>query len=168
MKRIKCVICLVLCSALIFGCEQKAEPTQTPSAVTATKEPQFETITVFSIDTANMQLVPNRVKKNEENDSPEYICDLVLDNLDDDSIKISEVKLTKTKSDDDTAVVIFNAGGKPLKDCDEDMEYLILDCFANTILDNVSGGHNVVFRSTAGAYKSENIEFGENEAYASK
>ena len=168
MKKRSLVLCLILCSLFVFGCDQKNAPTQSPSTATATKEPKFETITIFTIDTANMQITPNRVKKNEDNDSLSYICDLVEDNLDDDSIHVAEAFTETDKKSDDTAVIVFDKGGKPLKDCTEEMEYLILDCFANSILDNVTGCHKVVFRSSDGAYKSENVEFGKDEAYASK
>ncbi|MCR4604668.1 MAG: hypothetical protein K5639_01575 [Eubacterium sp.] len=168
MKKLKSFVCLILCAALLFGCGEKTDPSSSPSAPSATVEPTFETITIFTIDTGNMQIVPSQVKKEDGNDSLVYICDLVEDNLDDDEIHVTGATLEKTKVADDTAVIVFDAEGKPLKNCVEDMETLILDCFANSILDNVEGVHYVVFRSSEGAYKSESLKLGENEAYASK
>ena len=44
---------------------------------------------------------------------------------------------------------------------------MILECFANSLLDNVDACSKVVFRKGGKAYKSENMELGLNEVYAS-
>ena len=168
MRRLVCLLGTVLLAVMLTACSgEPSASTQAPKATESPEPiatPQMETITIFTIDTSSMSLLPTQVKKKSDDDSPSYITDLVLENLEDDSIGVSEVS-----QEDDKAIIVFKADTKPIKGCDAELEPLILDCFANSILDNVEGVHSVVFRSDIGAYKSANgLEFGEDEEYASK
>ena len=162
-----CLLAVCLCTACGDGesdPQTSAEVSTTePEKATATPAPAFETITVFTIDPSSMSLKASRVKKKEDDDSLEYLAQLVLDNLEDDEIRLSGVE-----QEGDQAVIIFDSTGKPVKGCDEEMESLILECFANSILDNAEGVHGVIFRTDKGAYESENLSMEEDEVYASR
>ncbi|MBO6109201.1 MAG: hypothetical protein J6P16_07360 [Eubacterium sp.] len=169
VKKALRAVCICLIAVIMISCgsgdtteELREEPTE--SAVqTPLPTPRIETITVFTIDPATMSILPSRVRKNEDDDSLSYITELVLNNLEDDQIKVSGVSQEK-----DSAIIVFDSTAKPVTGCDAEMETLILDCFANSILDNVEGCHSVIFRTDKGAYSSENLEMGEDEIYASR
>ena len=166
--RLRIGIILVLMLALT-ACGEEAAPSATPSASSVTASstplptPDMETITVFTIDPTNMTVLPSRVKKDKDDDSLMYITELVLNNLEDDSILISDVI-----QEEDKAIIVFDSSGKPVKGCDPVMEGLILECFANSLLDNVDGLHGVIFRTDKGAYKSDNLKMKKDEVYASR
>ena len=166
-KKILKIICIFALAAFVTACDGEAVPEDT-SAPTATAEapsptPVMETITIFTFDPNTMTISPSQVKKNKDDDSLMYITELVLNSLEDDEIQISEVQ-----QEDDKAIIVFDSSSKPLKDCDAEMEGLILECFANSILENVDGCHGVIFRTEKGAYKSKNFSMGEDEVYASR
>ena len=160
------VVCLLGMVFILAACESENEGpavkmTPTPEE-TPLPTPELETITVFTIDSANMTAVPSRVKKNQADDSVEYIVQLVSDNLEDSEIRVSEAFM-----EGENAVIVFDQKSKPLKNCPADMEALILDCFSTSVLDNVDGCRGVIFRSDKGKYASDNLTLGEDEIYAS-
>ncbi len=166
MKRLKAVVCLFSLIFVLTACESETEGpavdmTPTPED-TPLPTPELETITVFTIDSANMTTIPSRVKKNPGNDSVEYIVQLVADNLED-----SDIRISKAYMEGDNAIIVFNPKGKPLVNCPADMETLILDCFSTSVLDNVDGCQGVIFRSEKGKYSSDNLTLEEDEVYAS-
>ena len=174
MKKLTGLLCIVLLSFALTACgSEDDEDTNTPepsSNITTEDEtsepipsPNMETITVFTIDPANMAIMPSQVKKNEADDSVEYITKLVRENLEDDEIRVSSATQKGER-----AIIAFDSKSKPVKGCDEEMEDLILECFANSILDNVDGIHEVSFCTDKGPYISENKEMEADEIYASR
>ena len=155
---------VVLCLSLLCACGTSDDAANDPSTdtPTPTKAVDINTVTIFTIDPSSMQILPYQVKTDESEATIESICDLVVKNLDEDDVRVDSAFC-----EDEDGIVVFDHSAKPIKGCDDEMEALILDCFANSILDNVSGCHNVIFRSDEGAYVSENSEFGEDEIYAS-
>ncbi len=169
MKKLTGLLCIMLLSVALTACgsDDVSPESTSKQTIEDTSEPipspKMETITVFTIDPANMAIIPSQVKKNEDDDSVEYITNLVLENLEDGEIKISEVT-----QKDDCAVIAFDSKSKPVKGCSEEMEDLILECFANSILDNVEGVHAVSFCTDKGPYISDNKEMAADEIYASR
>ncbi len=155
-------ICISLCLALL-GCQKvtnKSAPVATSAAV-ATRSP-METITIYSINSDTMSLIPVSVRKISNKNSLEYICSLVVENMDE-----QDVLVTGCQKDGKNAIVSFADEKQPIKECSAQMEQLILDAFANSILDNVNDCTGVIFRCDGDAYKSENLSFERNEMYAS-
>ena len=174
MKRLTGLLCIVLLLFALTACGSDEDTVDVPESTESTQttedktsepilSPNMETITVFTIDPINMAIMPSQVKKNEADDSVEYITKLVQDNLEDDEIRVASAVQEK-----DRAVIAFDSGSKPVKGCDEEMEDLILECFANSILDNVEGIHEVSFCTDKGPYISENKEMEADEIYASR
>ena len=162
------IISILILTAFVTACGEEGEPvvatpTVMPTETVASAAPVMETITVFTFDPNSMTIMPSQVRKNKDDDSLMYITELVLNNLEDDDIQISEVQ-----QEDDKAIIVFDSSSKPVKNCTAEVESLILECFANSILDNVDGCHGVIFRTNKGAYKSKNIKMGEDEVYASR
>lgn len=161
----KKVISIVLFTVLLimgmFGCDGEEEH-PLPSAVPTPKN-NMETLTIYSINSDNATLIPVPVKKSTEKLSEKYIAALVLENLNEEEIIVDSVKQKGKK-----VILSFSSKGKPIQKCSEKMENLILECFANSLLDNVKGCSEVIFRCDGKAYKSKNQSFGLNEVYASE
>ena len=66
-----------------------------------------------------------------------------------------------------TVVVSFDSKAKPVKRCSKQMETLILNCFASSLLDNVKDCKKIIYRCKNKRYKSSHRSFGFNEVYAS-
>ena len=64
-------------------------------------------------------------------------------------------------------VVSFDSKAKPVKRCSKQMETLILNCFASSLLDNVKDCKKIIYRCKNKRYKSSHRSFGFNEVYAS-
>ena len=173
MKKLSGLLCIVLLLFALTACGSDEDVNNTPEPASNAKteqessepipSPNMETITVFTIDPVNMAIMPSQVKKNEDDDSVEYITKLVQENLED-----SDIKVSSATQDGDKAFIAFDSESKPVKGCDEEMEDLILECFANSILDNVDGIHEVGFCTDKGPYISENKEMEADEIYASR
>lgn len=154
-------ICFAVILALA-GCGEKARQNPAASAI-PTKRSTMETITIYSINSDTMSLIPLSVKKVSENNSLDYICSLVLQNLDEDDIEVTECIQEGNK-----VIISFSSAGKPVRDCSDKMEDLILESFSNSFLDNVDGCEKIIFRCDGTAYKSKQYSFGMNEVYASE
>lgn len=152
---------LVVGLLLLIGCEQ--EPVTPKKSPFPTKKSTMETLTIYSIDSDSMSLVPIVVKKQKKICSAEYITYLVTQNLEDDEIQIDHVEQQK-----ETVIVSFSSKGKPITGCSKKMENLILNCFASSLLDNVPDCEKIIYRCEDKAYKSKHLTFKRNEIYASE
>lgn len=151
---------LVVGLLLLTGCGgEQSIPSASPLP---TQKSTMETLTIYSVDSDSMSLIPVVIKKQKKVYTAEYITYLVTQNLEDEDIKIDHVKQQK-----DTVIVSFLSDAKPVKGCSKKMETLILNCFASSLLDNVKGCEKIVYRCGDKAYKSENRTFLRNQIYAS-
>lgn len=76
------------------------------------------------------------------------------------------IGISNVKQDDKGSVFVsFQKETAPVAGVEEDMEYLILDSFSQSILDNVEDCKAVIFQVEGNAYQSKHISFKENEAY---
>lgn len=166
MKRMKPAFSFLLLFVLfaLFGCTEKKEVVKDPAAVSVpTQGSKIETVSIYSINSDSMTLIPVSVKKGNQKPSPSYVARLVLENLNEDDIELTDVTQKDTK-----VIVSFGSEGKPVKGCGAKMETLILEAFANSLLDNVENCEKVIFRCDGKEYKSSQYSFGKNEVYASE
>lgn len=122
----------------------------------------MEIVTIYSVDPDLLTLIPVSVKK-EKDISAEYIVSLLIANLHEYDIKTP--LLTKKGK---KMYISFSSGGAPAEKCNKKVERLILECFSNSILDNVDSVHDIVFQMDGKAYESRNFSFGKNEIYSSR
>lgn len=164
MKQIKKVFIWagILAGAMfMIGCEggeENASPSPLP-----TQKSMMKTLSIYTIDSDTMSLVPVTVEKRENTITPAYITSLVEGNLEDDAIRVYSAE-----QENERIILSFYADGKPFVNCSRKMENLILDCFANSLLDNLDNCSEIVFRCEDRAYKSEHYSFKKNEVYASE
>lgn len=161
LKRIRTLFTLAVFIFLFTGCGPTEETP--PAAGMPTPKNHMETITVYSVNPDSLTLVPVSVKKGKEAISEKYIVSLVLNNLMEYQIEPPVLKKRGNK-----LYVSFSSSGEPVKNCNEKLEKLILECFANSLLDNIESCHDIIFQVNGNAYKSDNLEFGRDEVYTSR
>lgn len=130
--------------------------------VTGSSVNAVRTVSLYTIDGIEEQLVPLKVPIGSSRITPELIVDKVIENLDE-RIVVTEIEVEKKR-----IYVTFSNEYAPIRKCSQEFETLILDCISNSLLDNIPYVEEVVFRSETGAYHSDNYEFGEDEVYSSR
>lgn len=165
-RRYTILLAVMLAFCILTGCE-KAEKKVPETVVTGSVVQTYtekNMITIYSINSDNMTLIPVSVKKEDQTTyTVADICNLVIDNLEEDDIILTSCRLKSN-----TAYISFSSKGKPIKNCSKKMEKLILEAISNSVLDNIDSCENVVFRCDEKAYQSENRSFEKNEVYASE
>ena len=151
MKKFRTVFTFLIVAVVfvLSGCmeEGKAWTDTDPSAMPVpTKASSIETVSIYSVNSDNMTLIPVSVRKEMQDPTPDYVADLVMENLNEED----------------------SSKGKPVKGCGSKMETLILEAFANSLLDNVEDCEKVIFRCDGKEYKSSQYSFGKNEVFASE
>ena len=158
--KFKIMAILMVGLLLLNGCGKASEiPAKT---ALSTPKSTMKTLTIYSIDSDTMSLIPVVVKKEEKTLTAEYITYLVTQNLEDEDVRVDHVEQQKN-----TVVVSFDSKAKPVKLCSKQMETLILNCFASSLLDNVKDCKKIIYRCKNKRYKSSHRSFGFNEVYAS-
>ena len=127
---------------LLNGCGKASEiPAKT---ALSTPKSTMKTLTIYSIDSDTMSLIPVVVKKEEKTLTAEYITYLVTQNLEDEDVRVDHVEQQKN-----VVVVSFDSKAKPVKRCSKQMETLILNCFASSLLDNVKDCKKIIYRCSS-------------------
>ena len=147
--KFKIMAILMVGLLLLNGCGEASEiPAKT---ALSTPKSTMKTLTI-----------PVVVKKEEKTLTAEYITYLVTQNLEDEDVRVVHVEQQKN-----VVVVSFDSKAKPVKRCSKQMETLILNCFASSLLDNVKDCKKIIYRCKNKRYKSSHRSFGFNEVYAS-
>lgn len=95
-----------------------------------------------------------------------FVVEKVVEEFSNHALKIG---IDKVDEDDKGNVVVsFKKNTAPEYGVGEDVEYLILDCISQSILDDVDSSKAVIFQIEGDAYKSSHISFKLNEAYSWK
>ena len=164
-------LCLSSCSMIPFEDTSDMDLTQeeidsvqdtTPAAIATPKKRNIKTISIYTVDTVNEELMPISVPLYDNEVTPAFVTDEVINNLED-TIKVTELTVERRQ-----IFVTLDSQYAPVKNCSKKYETLVLDCLANSLLDNLSYVDDVIFRCDTGAYHSANYEFDENEVYRSK
>lgn len=162
VRRLRLLFIFVSVCILLAGCVHTPDAPTVPTSM-PTQENRIETITVYSINSDSQTLVPVSVRKGKEKISEKYIVSLVLNNLMEYQINPPVIKKKGNK-----LYLSFSSEGEPVKNCNKKLEKLILECFANSLIDNIETCHDIIFQVDGKAYKSDNLEFGQDEIYLSR
>lgn len=162
MKRIYTFILIAGLLLVMTGCQEEKNEISVTTSVPTPKN-HMEIINIYSIDPDTLTLVPVSVKKEDGKLSAEYIISLVLNNLSEYNIRTPELKKSGKK-----LYVSFSSKGEPVKNCNKKVEKLILECFANSLLDNIETCEDIIFQVEGNAYKSDNFDFKRDEVYTSR
>lgn len=164
-------VLLCSCSLLPYNDSSDLDLTQeeidsvqnsTPAAISTPKKRNIKTISIYTVDAVNEELMPISVPLYDNDITPAFITDEVINNLED-TIKVTELEVEKGQ-----IFVTLDSHYAPVYNCSKKYETLVLDCLANSLLDNLSYVEDVIFRCDTGAYHSQNYDFKINEVYRSK
>ena len=169
MKKSLIYLLLLSISIILLSCSYNSRETiqsqkpQTTAKVSLSAVDEIKTLTIYSVDTSNMRLIPLTIKKEEEKTSLNEIVDMILENID-----IEGIKVTDAHFENNCVIISFSSKGKPIKKCSEKIENLILEAFSNSILENIINCESIIFRMDDKAYKSKNQSFKYKEIYSEK
>lgn len=158
MKRNVLIIFLLLAAVCFVGCNkpiQESAATETPNINTGNQ------MGIYTIDSEDSEVMQVFVKY-EKPLTLQAIVSLVTQNMDE------KVNVVSCKREGKKAIVVFSNKGAPMKGCNAKVEGMILECFSNSILDNLKGCQSIIFRSETGPYRGEHFSFEINEVYATE
>ncbi len=95
--------------------------------------------------------------------TPLFVTEKVVDEFSNHDLNIGIDKVSE--DDKGNVIVSFTKDCAPVKGVGEDIEYLILDCISQSILDDVESSKTVIFQVEGAAYRSSDIAFKIDEAY---
>ncbi len=121
-----------------------------------------KTFSIYTVDTSDKTIVPVNIVARGGRVTPEFIVEEVKNNMEMD-VEITEIEIEKKR-----LFLSFDHKKQPVKKCDPELEILVLDCFTNSLLDNLSYIDDIIVRCDNGAYSSKNITLGKNEVYLSR
>ncbi len=143
-------------------------PTSTPTSIPTNSSEEMpkpkNDITIYSLNSKNFQKVAISVKVDASTITLFQLVEKITASLEDESffVKAEDAHFEKT-----TAIVSFSKEGAPTVGSSE-YESSILDCIAQSIIDNYDSCTAVIFRIEDKAYESANFTFGIDEAYLIK
>lgn len=162
----KRMICMVFALILPWGtgCAEKKvdtpKVTQEPNVTPLSKE---KSIDIYTIDEENGESVSETVYLMDgEKVNAKNIMNQVIELFSMHSIFIQLDKVTGKK---DTLYVSFKKKGAPAKDVSANVEEIILESIAKSLLDNLDDYTKVIFQVEGGPYKSDNMTMKKDEVY---
>lgn len=171
------VLCVLIC-VMTAGCKSNKQspvitPTATPSGIISTtldkqrpSVPETKELTIYTISSDFSELVETYVLLAKETDiNSRIVTDNVVESLSDISL---DVKICGVTEANGRVVVDFASDCPPAKDVSMNVEELILDAIAQSILDNISDSVEVGFTMEGNDYRSDNLHLEKTEAYLKK
>lgn len=159
------------------------QPTQTPSQTQEpeqmqTQEPQEtdnpqkpdntaqsgekKEISIYTINDNTLESEPVKVEVEKEL-TPETVVEAAVKSLEEHSLTIGIHSVTQ---EGDTVIVSFKKDTAPLVNVGSGVEETILNCISDSLIDNIEGCKNVIFRGEDGPYESGHLYFEMDEVYA--
>lgn len=180
---------IILCMLTLCACKDNnrpgGEPTDIPDDITITKQPQItgesgptngiggdsgtgnqtalKIVEYYTVSLATDNVSTVRVVLDADTEiSPALIVDLLIDSLEDEAIELS---VDYVKAEDNICIISFDNSIYSISKLGTDFEYRVLDCVAQSILDNIEGCIGVVYRINGNSYSTGNITLGVDEIY---
>ena len=96
MKKFRTVFTFLIVAVVfvLSGCmeEGMAWTDTDPSAMPVpTKASSIETVSIYSVNSDNMTLIPVSVRKEMQDPTPDYVADLVMENLNEEDIELTDI-----------------------------------------------------------------------------
>ena len=140
------------------GSEERKEKTSLPIEPVAAKE-----ISIYTLNETTLEVeVVEAIVPEESEITPDLIVDMVVDSLAD---RLVMVGIDGVTTKDDTVIISFLSDVAPSANVGSEPEGTILDCFAQSLVDNLEDYPKVIFRLEGQAYVSEHFTFGIDEVY---
>jgi hypothetical protein len=157
----------VLLLFCLTGCGKNESIAESPSVNTEkTQEPKDEKreISIYTINDDTLESEPVTVELEGEL-TAENVVFAAVKALEEHSLEIGIYSIT---TEEDTVIVSFQKDTAPLTGVGAGVEETILNCISDSLIDNIEGCKNVIFRCADGPYKSGHIEFELDEVYVSE
>ncbi len=141
-------------------------PTQTTEAPQETDNPEQSNekkeISIYTINDDTLESEPVTVEVAEKL-TPETVVAAAVKSLEEHSLTIGIHSVTQEA---DTVIVSFKKDSAPVVGVGSGVEETILNCISDSLIDNIDGCKNVIFRAEDGPYESGHLAFEMDEVYA--
>ena len=169
-------LCLVMClCTLAAGCnndskDKTAEEDKTEQSIGVVMMPTITgielddmiTLSLYSVDRSCTGIVDITAVIPASDCNPSRIVTEVVSSMEDSAWYISIDEVT---TDGSTVIVSFNDSAPPVANVTATQEEVILDAFAQSLLDNLSDYSKVIFRVNNEAYESSNRKYSKDYIY---
>ncbi|MBQ3912604.1 MAG: hypothetical protein II694_06505 [Lachnospiraceae bacterium] len=118
---------------------------------------------IYTVDADTSRVVRSTVMVRDDTDiTPALVIDFIVDSLKDESLNLS---FDGIEYEDGVCVVDFDDSIYTIAGKSADLEDAILDCIAQSVLDNVDGCMSVIYRIHNEAYSTVNRHFAYDFVY---
>ena len=118
---------------------------------------------IYTVNASTMRVVSTTVMVREDTEmTPALVADYIVDSLKDESLNLS---FDGIEYSDGVCVVDFDDSIFTIAGKSSDLEDAILDCIAQSVLDNVEGCTEVIYRIHNEAYSTVNRHFAYDFVY---
>ena len=163
-------VCLIIMLCLLVGCQKKPagtkNPSPSPSSITnPTGSVPFQAVEVpiYTISADLSELVATGVLIDVEKElTVDLVVSAVSEALQDNAI---DTKMNQVILGSHFVTLDFDPSAPPVTGVSADLEELILDAYAQSVLDNFSDFSEVRITMNGYAYASAHRKLGLNEAY---
>ncbi|MCR5639314.1 MAG: hypothetical protein K6F97_10835 [Lachnospiraceae bacterium] len=171
---------LGMCVTFLGGCEgNKEKPSSSlPASTTVTPyitvdqgsstiiDKENKAIVYYTVDPSTGEKEPGTayMEKGEVLNA-EYICTFEADIISGD---ISDVVIDSVTENENTVIVSFTKDSAPASGLSKKIEQYVLDCFAQSLIENLDYCKKVIFRIEGEAYVSNNLSYDKDFVYLEK
>lgn len=118
---------------------------------------------IYTVDASTAKVVRSTVMVRDDTDiTPALVIDCIVDSLKDESLNLS---FDGVEYSDGVCVVDFDDSIYTIAGKSADLEDAILDCIAQSVLDNVEGCMKIIYRIHNEAYSTVNRHFAYDFVY---
>lgn len=166
MKKRNLLPLLLLC-VIVSSCGSKGERTTVQSSIPQKTQNVTEVeevgIPIYTIDMVSMQSVCETVYlMNGEKISLNKVVEETVKLF---QTKNIEIEISDIKQKNGIAYISFAKDSVPVVNSSKDVEEIILESIAKSVIDNCREIEKIVFQVESDAYISENIQLGKEEIY---
>ena len=118
---------------------------------------------LYTVDAASETVVSTTVMVSADTEmTPALVLDYIVESLNDESLSLS---FDDIKYSDGVCIVDFDDSIYTIAGKSSELELAILDCIAQSVLDNVEGCKQVIYRIHDRAYSTANLSFAYDFVY---
>lgn len=143
--------------------DQTQETTEPQETTDVSKSEETTELPIYSINDDSLEKEDTvAVVPKDSEITAEFIVDEVVKSFEETGL---EIGIESVVTEGDTVIVDFSSDKAPLVNVGSGVEATILDCIAQSLVDNLEGHNKVIYRVEGKAYESGHIMLDYDEVY---
>ncbi len=172
-KRTVCLLVALMMTAVLFACTKKPDPPGQDPSITPELTPRADVadvtpvltgkdfklvpLMIYSVNATSESVINKTIMLDENTDvTPELIIDYITEGLKDESVKLSFAGIEYNNG---RCIVDFDDSIISIAKTSANLEDAVLDAIAQSVLDNVKGCMEIVYRINGQKYSTANRTF---------